>query len=151
MQNILVFILYANDLWTSLLNFAYRFRFFFYSNQRASRNLAEKQRRDNLNANISTMATLVPSIAGSSRRMDKISILRLATAFLRTRYSKSMLPENTLFSQIIFLIIRYIFTVRCIESFLTILKLLLLWNYTLLLLLLFLLLLFVRIVTITSI
>ncbi|KYM82224.1 Aryl hydrocarbon receptor nuclear translocator-like protein 2 [Atta colombica] len=57
------------------------------SNPRASRNMAEKQRRDNLNANISTMATLVPSVAGSSRRMDKISILRLATAFLRTRYS----------------------------------------------------------------
>ncbi|XP_018375813.1 PREDICTED: aryl hydrocarbon receptor nuclear translocator-like protein 2 isoform X1 [Trachymyrmex cornetzi] len=49
--------------------------------------MAEKQRRDNLNANISTMATLVPSVAGSSRRMDKISILRLATAFLRTRYT----------------------------------------------------------------
>ncbi|XP_071640709.1 uncharacterized protein [Temnothorax longispinosus] len=57
------------------------------SNPRASRNMAEKQRRDNLNANISTMATLVPSVAGSSRRMDKISILRLATAFLRTRYT----------------------------------------------------------------
>ncbi|TGZ32334.1 Uncharacterized protein DBV15_07217 [Temnothorax longispinosus] len=58
-----------------------------YGNPRASRNMAEKQRRDNLNANISTMATLVPSVAGSSRRMDKISILRLATAFLRTRYT----------------------------------------------------------------
>ncbi|XP_018317009.1 circadian locomoter output cycles protein kaput isoform X2 [Mycetomoellerius zeteki] len=57
------------------------------SNPRASRNMAEKQRRDNLNANISTMATLVPSVAGSSRRMDKISILRLATAFLRTHYT----------------------------------------------------------------
>jgi len=69
--------------------------------------MAEKQRRDNLNANISTMATLVPSVAGSSRRMDKISILRLATAFLRTRYSKLILSEHFFshtFSRSIFLI-----------------------------------------------
>ncbi|KAK2581312.1 hypothetical protein KPH14_008087 [Odynerus spinipes] len=49
--------------------------------------MAEKQRRDNLNTNISTMAALVPTVAGSSRRMDKISILRLAAAFLRTYYT----------------------------------------------------------------
>ncbi|XP_050455079.1 aryl hydrocarbon receptor nuclear translocator-like protein 1 isoform X2 [Cataglyphis hispanica] len=57
-----------------------------YGNPRASRNMAEKQRRDNLNTNISTMASLVPIVAGSSRRMDKISILRLAAAFLRIQY-----------------------------------------------------------------
>ncbi|XP_024942520.1 uncharacterized protein LOC107269431 isoform X6 [Cephus cinctus] len=57
------------------------------SNPRASRNMAEKQRRDNLNTNISTMAALVPTVAGSSRKMDKISILRLAAAFLRTQYT----------------------------------------------------------------
>ncbi|XP_011336854.1 uncharacterized protein LOC105279025 isoform X2 [Ooceraea biroi] len=56
-------------------------------NPRASRNQAEKQRRDNLNTNISTMAALVPTVAGSSRRMDKISVLRLAAAFLRTQYT----------------------------------------------------------------
>ncbi|EFN85711.1 Neuronal PAS domain-containing protein 2 [Harpegnathos saltator] len=49
--------------------------------------MAEKQRRDNLNTNISTMAALLPIVAGSSRRMDKISILRLAAAFLRTQYT----------------------------------------------------------------
>lgn len=57
------------------------------SNPRASRNMAEKQRRDNLNTNISTMAALVPTVAGSSRRMDKISILRLTAAYLRTQYT----------------------------------------------------------------
>lgn len=50
--------------------------------------MAEKQRRDNLNTNISTMAALVPTVAGSSRRMDKISILRLTAAYLRTQYSE---------------------------------------------------------------
>ncbi|XP_072743069.1 uncharacterized protein [Anoplolepis gracilipes] len=69
------------------------------SNPRASRNMAEKQRRDNLNTNISTMASLVPIVAGSSRRMDKISILRLAAAFLRTQYilgsrSTNFLPRQ---------------------------------------------------------
>ncbi|XP_034938760.1 circadian locomoter output cycles protein kaput-like isoform X2 [Chelonus insularis] len=54
------------------------------SSSRASRNLAEKQRRDNLNTNISLMASLVPSIASSSKRYDKISILRLTAAYLRS-------------------------------------------------------------------
>ncbi|CAL7935902.1 unnamed protein product [Xylocopa violacea] len=57
------------------------------SNPRASRNMAEKQRRDNLNANISEMAALVPAVAESPRKMDKISILRLAAAFLRMQYT----------------------------------------------------------------
>ncbi|XP_017787864.1 PREDICTED: neuronal PAS domain-containing protein 2-like isoform X2 [Habropoda laboriosa] len=58
-----------------------------YGNPRASRNMAEKQRRDNLNTNISAMAVLVPTVAESSRKMDKISILRLASAFLRIDYT----------------------------------------------------------------
>ncbi|XP_020296520.1 circadian locomoter output cycles protein kaput-like isoform X2 [Pseudomyrmex gracilis] len=56
-------------------------------NPRASRNMAEKQRRDNLNTNIARMAALVPIVAVNSRKMDKISILRLAAAFLRTQYT----------------------------------------------------------------
>ncbi|XP_006616369.1 neuronal PAS domain-containing protein 2-like isoform X1 [Apis dorsata] len=58
-----------------------------YGNPRASRNMAEKQRRDNLNTNISAMAALVPTVAESPRKMDKISILRLAANFLRIRYT----------------------------------------------------------------
>ncbi|XP_043461471.1 circadian locomoter output cycles protein kaput-like isoform X2 [Leptopilina heterotoma] len=58
-----------------------------YGNPRASRNLAEKQRRDNLNSNISTMASLLPMVAGNSRKTDKISILRLAGAYLRYTYT----------------------------------------------------------------
>ncbi|XP_029172433.1 circadian locomoter output cycles protein kaput-like isoform X2 [Nylanderia fulva] len=70
-----------------------------YGNPRASRNMAEKQRRDNLNTNITNMAALVPIVAGSSRKMDKISILRLAAAFLRTQYilgrgSTNFLPRQ---------------------------------------------------------
>ncbi|XP_012137893.2 uncharacterized protein LOC100884063 isoform X1 [Megachile rotundata] len=57
------------------------------SNPRASRNMAEKQRRDNLNTNISAMATLIPTVAESPRKMDKISILRLAAAYLRIQYT----------------------------------------------------------------
>ncbi|XP_017762707.1 PREDICTED: aryl hydrocarbon receptor nuclear translocator-like protein 2 isoform X2 [Eufriesea mexicana] len=58
-----------------------------YGNPRASRNMAEKQRRDNLNTNISAMAALVPTVAKSQRKMDKISVLRLTAAFLRTQYT----------------------------------------------------------------
>ncbi|XP_015172426.1 PREDICTED: uncharacterized protein LOC107064328 isoform X2 [Polistes dominula] len=69
------------------------------SNPRASRNMAEKQRRDNLNTNISTMASLVPIIVGCPRRLDKISILRLATSYLRMDYtlgrgSANFLPKQ---------------------------------------------------------
>lgn len=50
--------------------------------------MAEKQRRDNHNTNITAMGKLVPAVAESPRKMDKISILRLAVAFLRSHYSK---------------------------------------------------------------
>ncbi|KAI4489539.1 hypothetical protein M0802_010976 [Mischocyttarus mexicanus] len=43
------------------------------SNPRASRNMAEKQRRDNLNTNISTMASLVPVIVGCPRSNPRAS------------------------------------------------------------------------------
>ncbi|XP_031826449.1 uncharacterized protein LOC116424323 isoform X2 [Nomia melanderi] len=56
-------------------------------NPRAARNMAEKQRRDNHNTNITAMGKLVPAVAESPRKMDKISILRLAVAFLRSHYT----------------------------------------------------------------
>ncbi|KAJ8687744.1 hypothetical protein QAD02_023538, partial [Eretmocerus hayati] len=59
-----------------------------YSNPRASRNMAEKQRRDNLNTQIATMASLVPTVSGGgSRKKDKISVLRLTAAHLRLFYT----------------------------------------------------------------
>lgn len=70
------------------------FACFCCSNPRASRNMAEKQRRDNLNTNISAMAALVPTVAESPRKMDKISILRLAAAFLRIHYSESIYSKH---------------------------------------------------------
>lgn len=86
---------------------------FCCSNPRASRNMAEKQRRDNLNRNISEMAALLPIVAGSSRRMDKISILRLAAVFLRTQYSKfpqsvSSYHFDPIAGYILFSIIQYL-------------------------------------------
>ncbi|XP_076670678.1 uncharacterized protein LOC143369986 isoform X2 [Andrena cerasifolii] len=58
-----------------------------YGNPRASRNMAEKHRRDSLNTNIVTMGELVPTVADSPRKMDKISIMRLAAAYLRVKYA----------------------------------------------------------------
>ncbi|XP_058792700.1 circadian locomoter output cycles protein kaput-like isoform X2 [Phymastichus coffea] len=58
------------------------------SNPRASRNAAEKHRRDNLNTQIQAMATLVPAVSsGGSRKRDKISILRLAANYIRMHYT----------------------------------------------------------------
>ncbi|XP_060664370.1 uncharacterized protein LOC132796991 [Drosophila nasuta] len=56
------------------------------SNGREARNLAEKQRRDKLNASIQELATMVPHAAESTRRLDKTAVLRLATHGLRMEY-----------------------------------------------------------------
>ncbi|XP_063920628.1 basic helix-loop-helix ARNT-like protein 1 isoform X4 [Zophobas morio] len=53
------------------------------SNSREMRNRAEKMRRDKLNAFIGELATLVPMVARSAKRMDKTSILRLTATHLR--------------------------------------------------------------------
>ncbi|GFT36272.1 aryl hydrocarbon receptor nuclear translocator-like protein 1 [Nephila pilipes] len=50
---------------------------------RIQRNVAEKQRRDKLNGYISELATIVPMVSTSSKRLDKTSILRLSAAHLR--------------------------------------------------------------------
>ncbi|VEN49933.1 unnamed protein product, partial [Callosobruchus maculatus] len=56
---------------------------FFCSNSRELRNKAEKQRRDRLNAFIGELATLVPMVARSAKKLDKTSILRLTATYLR--------------------------------------------------------------------
>lgn len=53
------------------------------SNSREMRNRAEKMRRDKLNSYIGELATLVPMVARSSKKMDKTSILRLTATHLR--------------------------------------------------------------------
>ncbi|KAI8124354.1 hypothetical protein FF38_08919 [Lucilia cuprina] len=55
-------------------------------NGREARNLAEKQRRDKLNASIGTLAKMVPHAADSPKRLDKTGILRLTTHGLRLQY-----------------------------------------------------------------
>lgn len=55
-------------------------------NGREARNLAEKQRRDKLNASISELAKMVPHVADSPRRLDKTAVLRFATHGLRLQY-----------------------------------------------------------------
>ncbi|XP_001355648.3 circadian locomoter output cycles protein kaput [Drosophila pseudoobscura] len=56
------------------------------ANGREARNLAEKQRRDKLNASIQELATMVPHAAESSRRLDKTAVLRFAAHGLRLQY-----------------------------------------------------------------
>uniref|UniRef100_A0A1A9WWZ6 Methoprene-tolerant n=1 Tax=Glossina brevipalpis TaxID=37001 RepID=A0A1A9WWZ6_9MUSC len=65
-------------------------------NGREARNLAEKQRRDKLNASIGELATMVPHVADAQRRMDKTAVLRFATHGLRLQYvfGKSAIRRN---------------------------------------------------------
>ncbi|KAG8225158.1 hypothetical protein J437_LFUL002858, partial [Ladona fulva] len=47
------------------------------------RNMAEKMRRDKLNNYIGELATLVPMVSSSPRRLDKTSVLRLSATYIR--------------------------------------------------------------------
>lgn len=62
--------------------------YFNFSNNREIRNRAEKMRRDKLNSFINELATLVPMVSRSPKRMDKTTVLRLAAAFLRLHQRK---------------------------------------------------------------
>lgn len=53
------------------------------ASSREMRNRAEKMRRDKLNSFIGELATLVPMVSRSAKRMDKTSILRLTATHLR--------------------------------------------------------------------
>lgn len=61
------------------------------------RNKAEKMRRDKLNSFIGELATLVPMVAGSRKKMDKTSILRLTATHLRIYQSKQIFNLQTQF------------------------------------------------------
>lgn len=61
----------------------YIFHFFNSDNPREIRNRAEKQRRDKLNQSIAELASMVPPVVASSRKIDKTGVLRLTAHYLR--------------------------------------------------------------------
>ncbi|XP_023727039.1 neuronal PAS domain-containing protein 2 isoform X2 [Cryptotermes secundus] len=63
---------------------------------RQNRNMMEKHRRDKMNAHISNLALLVPTVANSPKKMDKTSILRLTAAFLRLHKFLTADPGETI-------------------------------------------------------
>ncbi|CAG0880453.1 unnamed protein product [Darwinula stevensoni] len=63
------------------------------SSSREMRNQAEKLRRDKLNTYISQLALIVPTVGLANKRLDKISILRLAANFLRIHLGHSVCNE----------------------------------------------------------
>ncbi|KAK9884917.1 hypothetical protein WA026_009154 [Henosepilachna vigintioctopunctata] len=62
------------------------------NSSREMRNRAEKMRRDKLNSYIGELATLVPMVASSAKKMDKTSILRLTATHLRI--NQTLLRSN---------------------------------------------------------
>lgn len=56
------------------------------TNGREARNRAEKNRRDKLNTSIQELATIVPHVADSPRRVDKTAVLRLAAHGFRLNH-----------------------------------------------------------------
>ena len=80
-----------------------------------ARNLAEKMRRDKLNTHINELSTLVPMTAGSSKKMDKTSILRLSATYIRMNKSK-FYYFLCLYVIIIIIIIVYSFVVVIINA-----------------------------------
>lgn len=63
-------------------------------NDREARNLAEKQRRDKLNASINELSKMVPH-SSSTRRLDKTAVLRFAAHGLRLQYCFGNSLQNT--------------------------------------------------------
>ncbi|KAI5647023.1 PAS domain-containing protein [Phthorimaea operculella] len=58
-------------------------------NPREIRNRAEKQRRDKLNHSISELASMVPPVMASNKKIDKTGVLRLTAHYLRAfQYEK---------------------------------------------------------------
>lgn len=67
-------------------------RFVCRDNPREIRNKAEKQRRDKLNRSIADLASMVPPVVATNRKIDKTGILRLTAHYLRAhQYGKSLL------------------------------------------------------------
>lgn len=67
-------------------------RFVCRDNPREIRNKAEKQRRDKLNHSIAELASMVPPVVATNRKIDKTGILRLTAHYLRAhQYGKSLL------------------------------------------------------------
>nr|QLH55914.1 methoprene-tolerant protein 2 [Chilo suppressalis] len=70
-------------------------------NPREIRNKAEKQRRDKLNQSIGELASMVPPVVASSRKIDKTGVLRLTAHYLRAHqyvFGDSITKDDTQFS-----------------------------------------------------
>lgn len=72
--------------------------FVYRENPRMLRNKAEKQRRDKMNSSISELATLVPPVVATNRKIDKTGILRLTAHFLRAHQYGKFIFTNLIFS-----------------------------------------------------
>lgn len=69
--------------------------------QRLARNEAERQRRDKYNGTINRLDEILPYNSISNKKLDKISILRLAAAYLRLHSSKSDLKTMVMIEIVI--------------------------------------------------
>ncbi len=67
----------------------------YYDICRLARNECEKLRRDRLNASIGELAELMPDVLNANRKVDKSTVLRLATNFLRF-YNGMLIPNIVL-------------------------------------------------------
>lgn len=64
----------------------------FRESPRELRNKAEKQRRDKLNQSIAELASMVPPVVASNKKIDKTGVLRLTAHYLRAhQYGTSYL------------------------------------------------------------